>query len=93
MRAIYDLIQYPTDNDDVMIACLLVTSHGQYVTRDQTVQMSCAIMLLLYITLRVTLFPVIRSLYSLGNHLLLSIRSVSLNDYSSFRLAIFCTST
>lgn len=34
MRAIYDLIQYPTDNDDVTIARLLVTSHGRYVTRD-----------------------------------------------------------
>lgn len=55
MRAMYDLIQYPTDNDDVMIACLLVTSHGRYVTRDQTVEMSRVIMVLLCITLCVTL--------------------------------------
>lgn len=58
MRAIYDLIQYPTDNDDVTIARLLVTSHGRYVTRDQTVEMSRMIMVLLYITLCVTLFLV-----------------------------------
>lgn len=57
MCAIYDLIQYPTDNDDVTIARLLVTSHGRYVTRDQTVEMSRLIMVLLYITLRVTLPP------------------------------------
>lgn len=44
MRAICDLIQYPTDNDDVTIARLLVTSHGRYVTRDRTVQMSRLIM-------------------------------------------------
>lgn len=75
--AIYDLIQYPTDNDDVTIARLLVTSHGRYVTRDQTVEMSRMIMVLLYITLRVTLLLVAQHtlVYFLSNILLFS-RSV-----------------
>lgn len=46
--AICDLIQYPTDNDDVTIARLLVTSHGRYVTRDLTAEMSRPIMVRCY---------------------------------------------
>lgn len=44
MRAICDLIHYPTDNHDVTMARLLVTSHGSYVTRDRTVEMNRLIM-------------------------------------------------